>query len=226
MANSSSGAYKTYITGSGVVDSSGACTITINQAPSGSIATGSVIVYTSPSNAEWIVMVNGQAIDLISGPCNCQGLQVASGDELTLSCMTLQGFEGQVMNATFSAVITDENNTDLLLPGHDTFFPTVGGIIQRFIGTGSVGPGMYILLPARSDNLQYRLWTLAISASVGGNGSAALQNGTFVFLGVFSGEAMSLSLPGVPVGQSAIELNVIGTGYAAIGGISYDLVAA
>lgn len=118
---------KRYIAGQGVVDSSGNCEIDIPNPPSGSFYTGSVCVYDSPPNTQWVVAINGLNTDVAQGVASSAGIQIGSGDTLTIKAANLQLQTGTTYHATFSCIISPENNTNLIIPGHDPIIPFPAG---------------------------------------------------------------------------------------------------
>lgn len=143
---SSATSYKRFISGAGIVDSAGNCTIIFDSAPKGSYYTGSISVYDSPIQATWLVAINGVNFDIISGQATCAGIQIGPNDSLTISTTGLSTLIGNTIHATYSVIVSPENDTDLLIPGHDTFFPStvsstllpppvISGGLQSFVDT-------------------------------------------------------------------------------------------
>lgn len=116
------------------VPTSGNVIITFPQiVTQGITATGTITVYDSPLQANWVIKNNGLVIDVTSGQSSVGNIQVSGMDTLTVECITsvgnkpgnggLFGFLGQVIHATFDFVSSPTNQTPLVIPQHDTLLP-------------------------------------------------------------------------------------------------------
>lgn len=120
ISQSSTDSYKSSFYAQGVTDSSGSCTIQLPQIPGGSYATGTILVFDSPNAIRWTLTVNGITKDLILGPASTAGIQIGVGDILQLTATGL--VSGSIYHATFDAVVSPENDTNLVSVAHDPLF--------------------------------------------------------------------------------------------------------
>lgn len=117
IANSQDGS-RQHFSATSIVDSTGATVIQFLP-PLSKYWTGGATVYDSMDQVQWMVAVNGIVIDVVQGAATTSSIQLGPGDVLTLTSRNAVG--GQTYHATFSAVVTPEDNTNLITPSHDPY---------------------------------------------------------------------------------------------------------
>lgn len=124
--------FKKTVQGQGVVDSSGNCRIPFPPAASGTIESGSVTIYDSPIGIVWMELLNNQVVDTVVGQSTCGNIQRNGADVLEFVTSGLTGNIGQAIHATFFCVVTPEELTNLVIPGHDSL-PTPGTYVRQVV---------------------------------------------------------------------------------------------
>ena len=121
VANSSV-ASKQFLSGQGVADSSGNCEIDLASPPVNQFYTGTVTVYDSPLGITWSVKLNDITIDILESAGSVGQIQIGQSDKLVITAGGLS--PGVTYHATWSVITSPENNTDLIIPGHDSYIPS------------------------------------------------------------------------------------------------------
>lgn len=121
VGQSSAFASKRFLQGDGTVDSNGNCEIDFLPPPSGFFYTGSITMYDSPSGVQWNIAVNGQTVDVANGQATTGGIQLGPNDTLSITASGLNGYIGNTYHATLACIISPEDNTNLIVPGHDPY---------------------------------------------------------------------------------------------------------
>lgn len=113
-----------FLSGQGLVDTTGTCRIELPTPPMGSYYTGSVTVYDAPIIVEsrWTVYVNNFPVDVASGQSTVANLQIGHGDTLVLQSNQLQAYVGQTFHCAFVCIVSPADQTNLIVPGHDAYF--------------------------------------------------------------------------------------------------------
>lgn len=140
---------KVYPSTQAVVDNTGTCSMQFPVASTGTYQTGAVTVYDSPGTASWILSVNGQPLDVMAGQQSGSGVQIGPNDILTVVATNLQAYLGKTFHATFNAIQSPANDTPLIVPGHDSYFPqqinTPGVVIANAVLT-NINAGTNLVL--------------------------------------------------------------------------------
>lgn len=120
IAQSSSVSFKTTIQGQGLVDSNGNCAIPFLPPDKSMIYTGAITIYDSPPSAVWMVLLNHQIVDTVVGQSTCSNIQLSGNESIQFATSGLVGFINVTFHATFFALVSPADNTELIIPGHDS----------------------------------------------------------------------------------------------------------